>query len=271
MNRTFAFNSLCRPRSRDEGFTLIELLVVISIMALLVGLLLPALAGARQAAQSTGCLSNLRQIGLGNAMYGHDNHSWMVPKRYRLGYFQLGGNTDALKERMGLGALMWDSYITTGAVFECPSDQGRAEPALNRYTTASTSTNPSGGVLSSYSMQAHHFYPPSSTIYGRSVYHFERPVESGTAREAPYAYVTDAFDGKWMSTHLQWGAERNHPDGYNTLYVDGHARKVAAEPGLADQVASNGTAYLDLMGVANGVGGGGGSSAYLNWDFLDTH
>ncbi len=271
MKRNPRHHRTYRRAASSHAFTLIELLVVISILALLIGILLPSLAGARQAAQSAGCLSNLRQIGLANVMYGQDYHSWMVPKRYRLGYFQLGGNTDALKERMGLGALMWLSYLKIGAVFECPSDQGRAEPALNRYTTAGTATNPSGGVLSSYSHQAHHFYPPSSTIYGRSVYHFERPVESGTAREAPYAYVTDAFDGKWMSTHLQWGAERSHPDGYNTLYVDGHARKVAAERGLADQVASNGTDYLDLMGVANGVGSGGGSSAYLNWDYLDTH
>ena len=51
-------------RARPAGFTLIELLVVISIIALLIGILLPALGAARGAARASGCLSNLRQIGI---------------------------------------------------------------------------------------------------------------------------------------------------------------------------------------------------------------
>jgi len=58
---------------KGKGFTLIELLVVMVIIALLVGLLLPALARAKEEARKTQCRSNLRQIGLGILMYAGDN------------------------------------------------------------------------------------------------------------------------------------------------------------------------------------------------------
>ena len=59
-----------------RGFTLIELLVVMVIIALLVGLLLPALGRAKEEARKTQCRSNLRQIGLATTMYTNDNKGW---------------------------------------------------------------------------------------------------------------------------------------------------------------------------------------------------
>ena len=63
--------------TRRDGFTLIELLVVISIIALLVGILLPALGAARRAALNAVCLGNQRSIAQGVASYATDSADWL--------------------------------------------------------------------------------------------------------------------------------------------------------------------------------------------------
>jgi len=65
-----------KPRRGREAFTLIELLVVISIIGVLVALVVPAVAYAREAARRTQCLSNLRQIGLGMQAYHEQSRSF---------------------------------------------------------------------------------------------------------------------------------------------------------------------------------------------------
>ncbi|MEM1210905.1 MAG: prepilin-type N-terminal cleavage/methylation domain-containing protein [Planctomycetota bacterium] len=60
------------PHYRRHGFTLIELLVVISIIALLIGILLPVLTSAREAGRTATCLSNLRQIAVGYRSYANE-------------------------------------------------------------------------------------------------------------------------------------------------------------------------------------------------------
>ncbi|MFH0963894.1 MAG: DUF1559 domain-containing protein [Planctomycetota bacterium] len=84
-----------------KGFTLIELLVVMVIIALLVGLLLPALGRAREEARKTQCRSNLRQIGIAMIMYANDNQGYTPQVN--------GGSVSVAMNKKGL---TYNSYLS---------------------------------------------------------------------------------------------------------------------------------------------------------------
>jgi prepilin-type N-terminal cleavage/methylation domain-containing protein/prepilin-type processing-associated H-X9-DG protein len=84
-------------RLTTRGFTLIELLVVIAIIAILAGLLLPALAGAKARGQRIKCTSQMKQLGLGFNLFAGDHNDMYPPTAYSTGDYQY--------------QLAWDDYL----------------------------------------------------------------------------------------------------------------------------------------------------------------
>ena len=127
--------------ARAPAFTLIELLVVVAIVALLIGILLPALGQARRAARSGACLGHLQQIGGVLVAYGNDNREGVIPS-----YNMEGVDTD--KPLDGWAPILdRDGYLTAPeqgreSAFYCPDTADVAGAAEGQ--TGTNPENPKG-------------------------------------------------------------------------------------------------------------------------------
>ena len=123
-------------RTNGRGFTLIELLVVIAVIALLAGLILPALARARESSRRTACASNLKQIGSALFMYSDNSGCGTFP------YCGTDQSTATAANNIKALGLLYNSYIADYRVFSCPS-----APTLNALNTLPAATKASGSTM----------------------------------------------------------------------------------------------------------------------------
>ncbi len=130
-------------RLGNQAFTLIELLVVISIIALLVGILLPALGAARKTAQRAVCLSNQRQVGVAMMTYATNNDG-LLPYAF---YHENGVETRWWHRLILDGAAVGSTEEGSNSNLVCPTD-------IKPYLAGAVSNppDPDDNVLSSYGM-----------------------------------------------------------------------------------------------------------------------
>jgi len=122
---------------RRRGFTIVELICVTAILAMLIGLLLPALARVRGAGRSTLCLSNLRQMTLAAQQYAAIYDAWPAALRYENDGVHVTIAWDWIQETGGellRPGPLWSFTDDPGAVQQCPAYHGESSFGADPHT-----------------------------------------------------------------------------------------------------------------------------------------
>ena len=216
--------SACWPVSKP-AFTLIELLVVIAIIAILAGLLLPALAGAKAKAQGIKCLGNLEQLQLGWLMYVDDYDGLMPPQIVEGGgrgdllgsWVFHNAQTDLTTSNLQQGVLF--HYTPSAAIYHCPADKSTVTGRPDLLRTRSYSLDSFLGRAAPPTIQNPRLKLRQSDIVnpGPSQVYAFIDEDDGTINDGTF-FCPDLLPRTWADLPAA-----RHFLGANLSFADGHA------------------------------------------------
>ena len=213
--------------TRQTAFTFIELLVVIAIIAILAGMLLPALSRAKAKAHGVSCISNIRQLALASTLYADDNDDQFVnnhgideTRERRANWvnhvLDWGPDPDNTNVVLVTEAKLGTYVGKNPRVFKCPSDKSRAEngPRIRSISMNSLVGNP-GTLLDRFNPRFRQFTKASAVPNPSNIFVFmdEHPDT-----------INDGFFMNRLDEY-EWGnlPGSYHGGGANLSYADGHA------------------------------------------------
>ncbi|MEM1355488.1 MAG: prepilin-type N-terminal cleavage/methylation domain-containing protein [Planctomycetota bacterium] len=233
-----------------RAFTLIELLVVISIIALLIAILLPALGAARDSAKRAQCSSNCRQVGAANTAWATDHRGSLVPAQPAI---------------QGSGVItIWNTSHTDLPVFGryrgegVLADQGYFSPEA-LYCPSNTFDVKYGAQSAQYPLVGGWFEDPNSLPAGmvsiETHYIYRSTIPAGQANTWRPATLEDPPDwavyADFFSNHISGrGVDSHHETGYNVLYLDGHVSfNQDSDRVLVDQIAGGASYHTNYTAI----------------------